>query len=152
MYAASSSSGSSSVGRSAGTGALVAAFCVVFLGLARWQWDRAHSVTGDWQNFGYALQWPLFAIFLVAGWLRFLWLEQHQGRDGVIDDGASDDGASDDGASDDHPTGRPAPAPRPPADRTARGRLPRPIPEDEPDDELAAYNAYLARLAEQDQR
>jgi DNA-binding transcriptional regulator of glucitol operon len=112
---------------------LVAVFSVVFLGLARWQWDRAHSAGGDWQNFGYALQWPVFAIFLVAGWLRFLWLEQHQCRDGVIEGE------------------RPVPAP-PPAARAARGRVPRPIPEDEPDDELAAYNAYLARLAEQDRR
>lgn len=119
---------------------LIIAGCGLFLALARWQWDRAHSVTGDWQNFGYALQWPLFAVFLAAGWLRFLWLEQH--------------------APEQH-----APENRPPAQRArdrrrdmsdipASGPAPagRPTPEDDPDDELAAYNAYLARLAEQDQR
>jgi DNA-binding transcriptional regulator of glucitol operon len=118
---------------------LVVAGCLVFLGLARWQWDRAQSVTGDWQNLGYALQWPLFAGFLVAAWLRFLWLEQHRG-----------------------PTVRPAvrtapdpprAAPATPAEIPAsRGFAPRLTPEDDPDDELAAYNAYLARLAAEDRR
>ncbi|HEX2301024.1 MAG TPA: hypothetical protein VHH34_21370 [Pseudonocardiaceae bacterium] len=104
---------------------LVIALCGLFLALARWQWDRAQSVTGDWQNFGYALQWPLFAVFLAAAWLRFLWLERHtperpaQDRYREVRD-------------------RPAAAPVP---------ANRPTPEDDPDDELAAYNAYLARLA-----
>ncbi len=101
---------------------LVVLCCGLFIGLGRWQWDRAQSATGDWQNLGYALQWPLFAVVLVAAWARFLWLEQHRG---------------------------PAPDPTPPATRH-RGH--RPIPEDDPDDELAAYNAYLTRLAEQDKR
>lgn len=124
---------------------LVIAGCGLFLALARWQWDRAHSATGDWQNFGYALQWPLFAAFLAAAWLRFLWLE-HQ----ALEHQAPEHQAPE----------RPGPAQR---TRDRRGdlngipaRAPapagRPTPEDDPDDELAAYNAYLARLAEQDQR
>ena len=76
---------------------------------------------GDWQNLGYALQWPLFAVVLVAAWGRFLWLEQRR---------------------------VPEPDPIPPVTRPTH----RPIPEDDPHDELAAYNAYLARLAEQDWR
>ena len=108
---------------------LVAAGCGLFLGLARWQWDRAHSITGDWQNLGYALQWPLFAVFLAAAWARFLWLEQHRDPAADLSSGAS------------------APAPRPRPTSAAR-----PTPEDDPDDELAAYNAYLAQLAEQDRR
>jgi DNA-binding transcriptional regulator of glucitol operon len=114
---------------------LIVLCCGLFLGLGRWQWDRAQAATGDWQNLGYALQWPLFAIVLVAAWARFLWLEQRR-----------------------------VPAPGPAPDRPSltppatgcpahtRHREHRPIPEDDPDDELAAYNAYLARLAEQDKR
>ena len=101
---------------------LVTLCCGLFLGLGRWQWDRAQAVTGDWQNLGYALQWPLFAVVLVAAWARFLWLEQHR-------------------------VPEPGPA-RNPTSPAAR----RPIPKDDHDDELAAYNAYLARLAEQEQR
>lgn len=120
---------------------LITAGCVLFLGLARWQWDRAHSISGDWQNLGYALQWPLFAIFLAAAWARFLWLEQHR----------------------DPPVATRAPAAAP-ASRSAgtrgagtrsagtRADPTRSNPEDDPDDELAAYNAYLARLADEDQR
>ncbi len=102
---------------------LIVLCCGLFVGLGRWQWDRAQSATGDWQNLGYALQWPLFAVVLVAAWVRFLWLEQHR-----------------------VPASGPAPNLTPPPPRCPV------IPEDDPDDELAAYNAYLARLAEQDQR
>jgi DNA-binding transcriptional regulator of glucitol operon len=103
---------------------LVLACCLVFGWLGRWQWDRAQSVTGDWQNLGYALQWPLFAVVLVAAWGRFLWLEQRRGAE-------------------------PRPRPAPPVSRRPAQR---PDREDDPDDELTAYNAYLARLAEGDQR
>ncbi len=111
---------------------LVALCCGLFIGLGRWQWDRAQSATGDWQNLGYALQWPLFAVVLVAAWARFLWLEQHRG-----------------------PELGAAPDLTPPATRHAghtRHLGHRPTPEDDPDDELAAYNAYLARLAEHDRQ
>jgi DNA-binding transcriptional regulator of glucitol operon len=105
---------------------LVVACCAVFIRLGRWQWDRAQSPTGDWQNLGYALQWPLFAVVLVAAWARFLWLEQHRPD--------------------------PEPIPSHPAVNHTRHTATLPIREDDPDDELAAYNAYLARLAEQDRR
>jgi DNA-binding transcriptional regulator of glucitol operon len=101
--------------------------CATFVRLGRWQWDRAQSPTGDWQNLGYALQWPLFAVVLVAGWARFLWLEQHRAPETE---------------SPQAETPEPDIMPSSPANR--------PIREDDPDDELAAYNAYLARLAEQD--
>ncbi len=107
--------------------ALVALCCAVFVRLGRWQWDRAQSPTGDWQNLGYALQWPLFAVVLVAAWARFLWLERNR----VIEAAPEPDLT----------VRRPAPPPQ---------RLPN--GEDDLDDELATYNAYLARLAEQDRR
>ncbi|MGW0228868.1 hypothetical protein ACWDWO_11185 [Actinopolymorpha singaporensis] len=43
-----------------------------FLFLAWWQLGRFESRTGDWQNFGYALQWPFFAVFAVYVWWRLL--------------------------------------------------------------------------------
>lgn len=117
---------------------LVAAGCVVFLWLAQWQWVRAQSIVGDWQNLGYALQWPLFALFLAAAWLRFLWLEHHRDRGGI----ATQEPLANDalGAAVPDP-----PVPRAPASHGPASRL---KPEDEHDDELAAYNAYLAQLAD----
>ncbi|MBV9728387.1 MAG: hypothetical protein JO309_03020 [Pseudonocardiales bacterium] len=115
---------------------LVGVCCVVFVRLGRWQWDRAHSPTGDWQNLGYALQWPLFAVALAVAWARFLWLEQHR----VPEVGSPGPETVRSGPT----TTLAPPVPRRPA-------YP-PIREDDPDDELAAYNAYLARLAEQDRR
>ncbi|PZS15147.1 MAG: hypothetical protein DLM60_17965 [Pseudonocardiales bacterium] len=113
---------------------LVVTLCAAFVRLGRWQWDRSQSPTGDWQNLGYALQWPLFAVVLVAAWARFLWLEHHR---------APETGSQHPEMVPGSPTSEPAaPVSRRPADR--------PIREDDPDDELAAYNAYLARLAEQD--
>jgi len=101
--------------------------CATFVRLGRWQWDRAQSPTGDWQNLGYALQWPLFAVGLVVAWARFLWLEGHR-----------------------PPVTELPQAETPEPDTVRNSPANRPIREDDPDDELAAYNAYLARLAEQD--
>jgi DNA-binding transcriptional regulator of glucitol operon len=115
---------------------LVVMCCVVFVRLGRWQWDRARSPTGDWQNLGYALQWPLFAVMLALAWGRFLWLERHR----VPEDAAPDPEAVLSGRT----TSLTPPVARRPA-------YP-PIREDDPDDELAAYNAYLAQLAEQDRK
>lgn len=44
---------------------LIAFFVCAFLGLAYWQWTRFQSGSGDFQNLGYALQWPLFAAFVI---------------------------------------------------------------------------------------
>ena len=110
---------------------LVVLCCALFVRLGRWQWDRAQSPTGGWQNLGYALQWPLFAVVLLAAWIRFLWLERQ--------------------AHAQVPSDEPAPVPdfTPPVPRSPAHLL---IPEDDPDDELATYNAFLARLAEQDRQ
>jgi hypothetical protein len=78
----------------------------------------------------------LFAVVLAAAWARFLWLEQH----GVTP-----------------VRGRIEPDPAPdlppsvPCRRTQLADRP-PNGEGDTDDELATYNAYLARLAEQDRR
>ncbi len=42
------------------------------LALAWWQWTRFESASGDFQNLGYALQWPLFAGFVVYAYYKFV--------------------------------------------------------------------------------
>ena len=86
-----------------------------------WQWDKARA-QDDWQNYGYAVQWWLFAGFAVFLWVKLvldeLYPERTQPRDEepvVVQ--------------------RPAPAPA--------------VVADDEDPELAAYNAHLRRLAEQ---
>lgn len=44
---------------------LLVAAVIVSLMLANWQWSRYTSGTGSLQNLGYALQWPMFGLFLV---------------------------------------------------------------------------------------
>jgi DNA-binding transcriptional regulator of glucitol operon len=46
------------------------------LGLAWWQWTRFQSVSGTFQNLGYALQWPLFAGFCVYAYYKFVRYEE----------------------------------------------------------------------------
>jgi DNA-binding transcriptional regulator of glucitol operon len=100
--------------------ALTVAVAVVFVRLGLWQWHRAVQ-TGSPQNMGYALQWPVFALFAVGVWWRVC-------RDAVRPPAD---------ATPAKPARRPAPAPAPAVPVT-----------DEEDPELAAYNRYLARLNE----
>jgi len=99
---------------------------VVFLGcltLGWWQWER-FSAGGTFQNLGYALQWPLFAVFAVYAYRRFVLLEA--GQD-------------------------PAQLREPPVIELPAGLLPeRPAQAQVPDGELTEYNAYLAALAARD--
>jgi len=98
--------------------AVVVAIACFRLGL--WQWHRARE-TGSMQSMGYALQWPVFALFGLFFWWRTV-------RDAIRPPGAA-----------------PAPAkarPRP------VGAAPLPPVTDEEDPELAAYNRYLAELNE----
>lgn len=46
------------------------------LALAWWQWTRFESASGSFQNLGYALQWPLFAGFVVYAYYKFVRYEQ----------------------------------------------------------------------------
>lgn len=114
---------------------LVALAAIAFVALGAWQWDRSQSVAGDFQNLGYALQWPVFAVFAVMAWWRVLWLESQRA-------------AAPDRAAEPPP---PPPSPPPPP-VVPEARRPQPAQEDDSDDELAAYNAFLARLAEQDRQ
>nr|WP_090275488.1 hypothetical protein [Mycolicibacterium komanii] len=46
------------------------------LALAWWQWTRFESASGSFQNLGYAMQWPLFAGFVVYAYYKFVRFEE----------------------------------------------------------------------------
>jgi hypothetical protein len=106
----------------------------VCLRLGWWQWDRARSVGGTAQNLGYALQWPAFGAFVIYAWIRMFRLELHPP------------------AAPDEPPAAPAETPRPTVQvrrhyKPATDAIPTAPSADEPSDEqLAAYNEYLADL------
>ena len=56
--------------------ALVIVAALAFLLLGWWQWQRFESAAGTGQNLGYALQWPLFAAFVIYAYRRFVRYEQ----------------------------------------------------------------------------
>ncbi len=91
-----------------------------FARIGAWQWDRGQG-SGGWQNYGYALQWWLFAGFAVFLYVKLVLDERDPSR-----------------LEHDEPT-----APLPPVVQPAAA----PPAEDE-DDELAAYNRYLRSLHE----
>ncbi|OLR94721.1 hypothetical protein BJP25_10875 [Actinokineospora bangkokensis] len=95
-------------------------------GLAYWQWQRFESANGTFQNLGYVLQWPLFGIAPAYMFWRLRKLRAQQ------------------------PAAPPAPPPPPPPPPPARPRAAAQPHED--DDELAAYNRYLAGLNAQEPR
>ncbi|OBI84479.1 hypothetical protein [Mycobacterium sp. E740] len=98
------------------------------LALAWWQWTRFESSTGSFQNLGYALQWPLFAGFVIYAYYKFVRYEEappEPAKRGVITE---------------------IPAGLLPQKPSATTQL-----DDAVDDPaLREYNAYLAELAKKD--
>lgn len=93
------------------------------LALGWWQWTRFQSVSGSYQNLGYALQWPMFAWFWVYAYRNFVRYENAP------------------------------PDPRSIAREIPPGLLPeRPRAAAAPSDDpaLREYNVYLAELAKND--
>jgi DNA-binding transcriptional regulator of glucitol operon len=134
--------------------ALVVALVVTCLLLGRWQWHRS-AETHSLQNYAYALQWPLFAVFFAVMWWRMLRLESRR----LDEEGASapaqpgpevgaEPGANSTVASEVRP--RPSSAAHTPAAQPPPSAPQRPEAEDDP--ELAAYNRMLAELAARDER
>jgi hypothetical protein len=100
-----------------------------FMALCLWQLSRA--LGGNELSWAYVFEWPLFAAYAVYMWWRFV----HEAPEGAAVPG---DGSRDE-LSD---NGEPAAAAPPPADAERRASE---------DAELAAYNDYLAQLAQRDQ-
>ena len=103
--------------------------CVVGLVLlGRWQWHRAHESDGTMQNVLYAVQWVFFAGFVVFLWWKLLREELHPA------------------------TARAARAARQVHQAEPAGSGAAPALPEEQDDELIAYNRYLAELATRSSR
>lgn len=93
-----------------------------FLALGWWQLRRA--LDGNSLSWAYTFEWPLFAAYAVFMWWRLV----HE-QPGLVDQTATS-------------------GPDGPAATSALDAG----PDAEPDEDLAAYNAYLADLATQDAR
>lgn len=118
---------------------LVIAMVLVMLRLGLWQWHRSQSATGGIQNYAYAFQWPLFAVFTLGLWWKTLRIEL--------------DGQKDETGTSERPLSRMAMKPLPEPDIEHRngvrvGITTLPVETDEDDEEVRVYNAYLARLNE----
>jgi DNA-binding transcriptional regulator of glucitol operon len=118
--------------------ALVVALVVTCLLLGRWQWHRS-AETHSLQNYAYALQWPLFAMFFAVMWWRLLRLESRR----LDEEGAPAEPQP--GPEVVAPSAAPTPGPQ-----SASPTTQTPAVEDDP--ELAAYNRMLAELAARDER
>jgi DNA-binding transcriptional regulator of glucitol operon len=95
------------------------------LALGWWQWTRFQSVSGTFQNLGYAMQWPLFAGFCVYAYRKFVRYEEAP----------------------------PEPAEDREITEVPDGLLPerpKPVGRQPDDPALREYNAYLAELAKRD--
>jgi len=111
---------------------LAIAAVVVCFRLGWWQWDRSQESSGTLQNLGYALQWPLFGLFVPFMYWR-MWKLDKERR------------ASEQAEVVEAPVVDEAPKPRrsPTEWRTA-------APADQVDDAMAEYNSYLAALSARD--
>jgi DNA-binding transcriptional regulator of glucitol operon len=107
---------------------LVIVAALACLALGWWQWQRYQSVSGTGQNLGYALQWPLFAGFVVYAYRKFVRYEEEPPQ-----------------------LRKPDTVTEIPAGLLPE--RPKPVRPTEPDDPaLAEYNAYLAELTRADKK
>jgi hypothetical protein len=115
----------------------VVVLVLAFLRLGLWQWHRAQSPSGGIQNYAYAFQWPLFAVFGIVLWWKTLKIEVA--------------GEADESGVAPRPLSRFAAPPLPEPDIEHRdgvriGITTHAAATDEDDDEVNTYNAYLAQL------
>lgn len=105
--------------------------------LAWWQWTRYESASGTLQNLGYVLQWPLFGVF--PGFM-FWRIHRSARRERELD------------REQEIPAqrGTPEPTTVDPRLTYVQNRTSHLVAEE--DQELLAYNSYLAQLADREQR
>jgi hypothetical protein len=116
-----------------GLHALAVLLITAFLAAGYWQLQRAGA--GNMRSWAYAFEWPLFAVFVAAMWVKMI----HDELTGKTAGGAEPDRAGG-GAG-----GRGSPGD--PGETAGTGRTGVDDAFDDADDpELAAYNRYLARL------
>jgi DNA-binding transcriptional regulator of glucitol operon len=106
----------------------------VQLRLGLWQWHRATSPTGGLQNYAYAFQWPLFAVFTAVLWWKTLREESRRAAGEPVEREARR-------PMPDQPIGIEEHA------GVRMGIVTELPPVDDDDAEVATYNAYLAKLA-----
>lgn len=119
--------------------AAVLALVVAFLALGWWQVRRAAS--GNLLSFGYAVEWPAFAAFVIFIWVK----EMRRTLRGPVEVVGVETSAAAPAGEDDPNT---APA-HTAATKTAATRTSArtgPAYDDSSDEDLAAYNRYLAWL------
>lgn len=126
--------------RRLGTAGLCLLSLLVSCGLAWWQWDRFSSPSGTFQNLGYVLQWPLFGLFPAFMVYRIAKLRRAAAAEDERESHTGDGGRD----------AVEVPAPRPERPRDVPRDAPSDV-HDEEDEELAAYNRYLAELNARDQ-
>jgi DNA-binding transcriptional regulator of glucitol operon len=131
-------------------------FVGAFAFLGRWQWDRAMSDSGSIQNLLYAIEWWVFAALVVAGWVQLVRDEVRGTGRGLLRRAEPAERSSGLPAfAEPSMTSRQRQDGRDFADSAASQELVTGLEgevADEVDEELAAYNAYLAWLAEHPRR
>jgi DNA-binding transcriptional regulator of glucitol operon len=102
--------------------------------LGWWQWDRSQESTGSLQNLGYALQWPLFGLFVPFMYWR-MWQLDKERR-------ATEAASAEPVAEPEVPVATPR---RSPTEWRRQA-----VEADRVDDAMAQYNSYLAALSARD--
>jgi DNA-binding transcriptional regulator of glucitol operon len=118
-----------------GWGVVTLAAMVACILLGRWQLGRADE-SGNLQNWAYAVQWPLFAIFFGLLWWRMLRMELRA--------------ATTDQPQHEQPQPASEPVPSAPDQHVPMPRRAAVVRAEQDDPELAAYNRFLAELAARD--
>jgi DNA-binding transcriptional regulator of glucitol operon len=113
---------------------LALAAVVACFRLGWWQWDRSQESTGTLQNLGYALQWPLFGLFVPFMYWR-MWKLDKERRES-------------------EPAAEPVAVEEPevpvPHSRRSPTEWRSAAPAEPVDDAMAQYNSYLASLSARD--
>ena len=119
---------------------LALAAVVVCFRLGWWQWDRSQEATGSLQNLGYALQWPLFGLFVPFMYWR-MWKLDKERRDTEAVAVAASASATEEPVLDEAPAAR---------SRRSPTEWRKAADADQVDDAMAQYNSYLAALSARD--